>query len=120
MQQPGFQAMSGFRRDRSVTQRKLAPGTFRRIIKFAAPYRRELTIFLALILFDALIMVVNPLILRRIIDQGVGKGDTGLVTRLAMLVAGLAVVDAAINLVQRWYSARIGEGLIYAMRAKVF
>jgi ATP-binding cassette subfamily B protein len=112
--------MSGFRRDRSVTQRKLAPGTFRRIIQFAAPYRRELTIFLALILFDALIMVVNPLILRRIIDQGVAKGDTGLVTRLAMLVAGLAVIDAAVNLVQRWYSARIGEGLIYDMRAKVF
>jgi ATP-binding cassette subfamily B protein len=120
MQQPGFQAMSGFRRDRSVTKRKLAPGTFRRIIKFAAPYRRELTIFLALILFDALIMVVNPLILRRIIDDGVAQHNTGLVTRLAMLVAGLAVIDAAINLVQRWYSARIGEGLIYDMRAKVF
>ena len=120
MQQPGFQAMSGFRRDRSVTKRKLAPGTFRRIIKFAAPYRRELTIFLALILFDALIMVVNPLILRRIIDDGVAQHNTALVTRLAMLVAGLAVIDAAINLVQRWYSARIGEGLIYDMRAKVF
>ena len=90
MQQPGFQAMSGFRRDRSVTKRKLAPGTFRRIIKFAAPYRRELTIFLALILFDALIMVVNPLILRRIIDDGVAQHNTGLVTRLAIYVEHIA------------------------------
>src|SRR3954447_6535214 len=120
MQQPAFYAMSGFRRDRSVTQTKLAPGTFRRIIRFAAPYRRELTVFLVLILFDALITVVTPLILRRIIDDGVIKHDTGLVTRLAMIVAGLAVIDAAISLVQRWYSARVGEGLIYDMRAKVY
>src|SRR5215469_10123557 len=98
MQQPGFQAMSGFRRDRSVTGRKLAPGTARRIIKFAAPYRRELTIFLALILLDALITVVTSLILRRIIDDGVSKHDTALVTRLAFLAAGLAIIDAADNL----------------------
>src|SRR5690349_9265721 len=110
--------MSGFRRDRSVTKRKLAPGTFRRIITFAAPYRRELTIFLALILFDTLIMVVNPLILKRIIDDGVANHNTDLVTRLAMLVASLAIIDAAINLVQQWYSARIGKNLIYDMQTK--
>jgi ATP-binding cassette subfamily B protein len=120
MQQPGFQAMSGFRRDRSVTQRKLAPGTVRRIVQFAAPYRRELTIFLALILVDALITVATPLILRRIIDDGVVQHDTALVTRLAFLAAGLAIIDAADSLVQRWYSARVGEGLIYDMRSKVF
>ncbi len=102
MHPPGFQAMSGFRRDRSVTQQKLAPGTVRRIVRFAAPYRRELIIFLALILLDALIVVVNPLILRRILDVGVPNHDTGLVTRLALFAAGLAIVDAADSLVQRW------------------
>jgi ATP-binding cassette subfamily B protein len=112
--------MSGFRRDRSVTRRKLAPGTVRRIVQFAAPYRRELKIFLALILLDALITVATPLILRRIIDDGVVQHDTALVTRLAFLAAGLAIIDAADSLVQRWYSARVGEGLIYDMRSKVF
>ena len=119
-----WHTLSGFRRDRSVARRKLAPGTVRRIARFAAPYKRWLGMFLVLILFDAVITVLNPLILKQIIDKGVApgapKGDPALVVRLALLVAALAVVDAGINLVQRWYSARIGEGLIYDMRSKVY
>ncbi|MGZ4619822.1 MAG: ABC transporter ATP-binding protein [Frankiaceae bacterium] len=119
-----WHTLSGFRRDRSVARRKLAPGTVRRIARFAAPYKRWLGVFLVLILFDAVITVLNPLILKQIIDKGVApgapKGDPALVVRLALLVAALAVVDAGINLVQRWYSARIGEGLIYDMRSKVY
>ncbi len=119
-----WHTLSGFRRDRSVARRKLAPGTVRRIARFAAPYKRWLGVFLVLILFDAVITVLNPLILKQIIDKGVApgapKGDPALVVRLALLVAALAVVDAGINLVQRWYSARVGEGLIYDMRSKVY
>ena len=119
-----WHTLSGFRRDRTVARRKLAPGTVRRIARFAAPYKRWLGVFLVLILFDAVITVLNPLILKQIIDKGVApgapKGDPALVVRLALLVAALAVVDAGINLVQRWYSARIGEGLIYDMRSKVY
>jgi ATP-binding cassette subfamily B protein len=120
VQAPGWQTMASFRRDSSVTDRKLAPGTVRRIIRFAAPYRRDLTIFMILIVFDSLITVLNPLILKRIIDKGVAHGDSSLVVRLALLVAALALVDATISLVQRLYSARVGEGLIYDMRSKVF
>jgi ATP-binding cassette subfamily B protein len=119
-----WQVMAGFRRDRSITQKQLNKGTVRRILRFAHPYRRSLYIFLALILADAVLAVANPLILKKIIDQGVapGKahGDPGLVLKLAFLVAGIAIVDAIIALIQRWYSARIGEGLIYEMRSQVF
>jgi ATP-binding cassette subfamily B protein len=119
-----WQVMAGFRRDRSITQKQLNKGTVRRILRFARPYRRWLLIFLALILFDAILAVANPLILKKIIDDGVAPGqphgDPGLVVRLAFLVAGIAVVDAIIALIQRWYSARIGEGLIYEMRSQVF
>ena len=109
-----WHTLSGFRRDRSVARRKLAPGTVRRIARFAAPYKRWLGVFLVLILFDAVITVLNPLILKQIIDKGVApgapNGDPALVVRLALLVAALAVVDAGINLVQRWYSARDRRG----------
>src|ERR1700712_2863744 len=119
-----WQVMAGFRRDRSITQKQLNKGTMRRILRFARPYRRWLYIFLALILADAILAVANPLILKKIIDQGVApgapKGDPGLVVKHAFLAAGIAVVDALIALVQRWYSARIGEGLIYEMRSQVF
>jgi ATP-binding cassette subfamily B protein len=113
-----------YRRDSSVTQKKLAKGTVRRIVRFAAPYKRLLIVFLAIILVDAVLGVINPLILREIIDKGVapGKphGDPGLVLELAIIVGAVAVADAGLTLWQRWYSARIGEGLIYDMRVKVF
>src|SRR3984957_8687919 len=112
--------MRSFRRDDSVTAVKIAPGTLRRIANFAAPYRSILTVFMILVVVDAVIGVLNPLILREIIDQGIIHKDVGLIEGLAFLVAGLAVLDAALGLVERFVSAKVGEGLIFDMRAKVF
>jgi ATP-binding cassette subfamily B protein len=111
---------ASYRRDRSVVDKKLPPGTVRRIVAFAAPYRRQLVWFLLLVVIDAVIGVVNPLIFRAIIDRGIAHRRIGLTELLAGLIAVLAVIDAADSLANRWFSARIGEGLIYDMRAKVF
>jgi ATP-binding cassette subfamily B protein len=107
-------------RDSSVTKKKLPPGTLRRIMRFAAPYRRILGVFLGVIVVDALIGVWNPLIYRQIIDGGIAKHDSHLIVLLAMLLAGLALFDALLSLAQRYISSRVGEGLIYDMREKVF
>ncbi len=120
-----FSMMRSFRRDPSVGETKLAKGTVRRIARFAAPYRRDLTIFLVLIVIAAFVAVANPLIFKQIIDDGIGTnppetGDRGLVLALAGLVAGLALVDAVLQLWSRWCSTRIGEGLIYDMRSQVY
>jgi ATP-binding cassette subfamily B protein len=120
-----FSMMRSFRRDPSVAEQKLAPGTVKRIARFAAPYRRELTLFLVLIVLAAFLAVLNPLIFKKIIDDGIGtnppeSGDPGLVVALALLVAGLALVDAGLQLWSRWFSTRIGEGLIYDMRSAVY
>ena len=98
----------------------LAPGTVRPILGFARPYRRALGAFLGLIVVDALAGAAAPLVYRAIIDQGIQQGRTGLVVGLAAVVAGLAVLSAGIGLAQRWYSARIGEGLIHDLRTQVF
>jgi ATP-binding cassette, subfamily B, bacterial len=111
---------ASFRRDRSVTAKKLPPGTLRRIVRFAAPYKRQLFWFLLLVVLDAVIGVVNPLIFKGIIDKGIGHHRVGLTELLAATIAVLAVIDAADSLASRWFSARIGEGLIYDMRSKVF
>jgi ATP-binding cassette, subfamily B, bacterial len=111
---------ASFRRDRSVTAKKLPPGTLRRIVRFAAPYKRQLIWFLLLIVLDAVIGVVNPLIFKGIIDKGIGQHRVGLTELLAATIAVLALIDAADSLASRWFSARIGEGLIYDMRSKVF
>jgi len=115
-----IQAMRSFRSDRTVTKQKLAPGTLRRIARFASPYRGALLAFLALILADAVIGSLLPLVFRAVIDRGVIPKDSGVVTRLALLVALIALVQAVLSLAQRWFSARIGEGLIYDMRSRVY
>ncbi|MCU1691051.1 MAG: transporter related [Frankiales bacterium] len=117
--------MRSFRRDPAVSEKKLAPGTVKRIARFAAPYKRDLTVFLALIVVAAVVSVANPLIFAKIIDDGIGQdpprtGDQRLVVALALLVAGLALFDAVLQLWSRWCSTRIGEGLIYDMRSTVY
>jgi ATP-binding cassette subfamily B protein len=112
--------MRSFRRDDSIRAQKLPPGLTRRIFRFADPYRRLLLVFLVLIILDAVVTAANPLIYRAIIDNGILRHDTGVVVDLALVVAVLALVDAGLSLWQRWVSARIGEGLIFDMRAQVF
>ena len=116
----GAIGMRSLMRDASVTKRKLPPGTLRRIMNFAAPYRRMLGVFLGLIVVDALIGVWNPLIYRQIIDGGIAKHDSRLIVVLALLLGALALADALLSLAQRYISSRVGEGLIYDMREKVF
>jgi ATP-binding cassette subfamily B protein len=114
---PGARSLS---RDRSVTNHKLKPGTIRRIAGFARPYRVAIGLFLGLVIVDAVAGAATPLIYRAIIDQGIAEQRTGLVVGLAALVGALAVVSGAIGLAQRWFSSRIGEGLIHDLRTQVF
>jgi ATP-binding cassette subfamily B protein len=116
----GWMVMMSFRRDNSVVKERLKAGTVRRIAGYARPYVRELVLFLALNAVAAVIVVANPLVLKTIIDRGIIPHRPGLVAWLAIAVGVLAVLDAVIGLAQRWYSARIGEGLIYDLRTQVF
>ncbi len=113
-------AMRSFRRDESVVEHKLAPGTVRRILGYATKYKRLIVGFLFLLIIDSLLVVAQPLLFRRIVDDGITPGDAAVVTVTAGLIALLAFFDAAVGLVSRWQSAQIGEGLIYDLRAQVF
>ncbi|MGO9082623.1 MAG: ABC transporter ATP-binding protein [Streptosporangiaceae bacterium] len=115
-----WHSMRGFARDPSVTRQRLKPGTVRRIASYARPYRLPLTLFLLVTALDAVVTVVVPLLLKQIIDQGILAKDTGVVLAIAAVVAGLALFDGLLTLAGRWYSARIGEGLIYDLRTQVF
>ncbi len=115
-----WMAMRSATMDSSVKNQRLKPGTFKRIVGFARPYKASLIIFLVTVVIDALIMVATPLMLRRLIDQGVMHRDGGVVTELAIIVASLAIADALFSALGRLYSARIGEGLIFDLRTKVF
>jgi ATP-binding cassette, subfamily B, bacterial len=116
----GWHAMRSLTRDDSVRDRKLAPGTAKRVVSYARPFHREIAFFLVLVVIDAALVVATPLLLKEIIDKGIVPHDRGVVVELSLVVAGLAVADGLLTLVQRWYSSRIGEGLIYALRTEVF
>ncbi|MBA2640654.1 MAG: ABC transporter ATP-binding protein [Nocardioidaceae bacterium] len=100
--------------------RPVTRGTVRRIVAFARPYRRQIWWFLALVVVAAALVVATPLLFQRIIDDGVLRGDRQVVVVIALIIAGLAFVEGGLTLAQRWFSARIGEGLIYDLRTRVF
>ncbi|HKC26367.1 MAG TPA: ABC transporter ATP-binding protein [Jatrophihabitans sp.] len=108
------------RRDRKVVDKQLPPGTWLRVFRFAKPYKAELLIFLALVIGDAVIGVATPILAGRVVNEITRSGQARVVVQIAVLIAGLAVVDAGLSFAQRWYSARIGEGLIYDMRTAVY
>ncbi len=112
--------MRSLAQDSSVVGQGLRPGTRRRVLGYAKPFLRPIVVFLVIVVVDAFVMVASPLLLKDIIDLGVTPRDSAVVVRLALVVAGLSVVDALLTLVQRWYSQRIGEGLIYDLRTQVF
>ena len=106
--------------DQSVKDQKLKAGTVRRIAGYAAPYRTSLIFFLLTVIVDAILIITSPLLLKELIDKGVTPGDARLVTKLAILVGLVAIADAIFSIIGRWFSSRIGEGLIYDLRSGVF
>src|SRR5690606_21738894 len=116
----GWQVLRSMGRDRSTAAQKLAPGTVRRILGFARPYARLLIALVVLLAVGAGLGALTPLIFREIINEGVLGKDARLVVLLACLVAAIAVASAVVGLAERWCSSRLGDGLIFDMRSRVF
>jgi ATP-binding cassette, subfamily B, bacterial len=108
------------RTDRSVAATRLGRDTVRRVLRFARPHKRLIGVFLLLTVVDAGLVVVSPLLIRRLVDDGIGQGDVTLVAVLAGLLAVAAVLDALLALGTGYLSSRIGESLILDLRTAVF
>lgn len=115
-----WQTYQSMTRDRSVQNKKVSRSTVRRILGYARPYRAIVAIFLLTLVVTSLLSVAQPLLFRRIVDDGISVGNASLVTWTAVAIAGLAIADAGLGLVSRWFSARIGEGLIFNLRTQVY
>ncbi|MQW75090.1 ATP-binding cassette domain-containing protein [Nocardioides sp. dk4132] len=113
-------AMRHLRTDRSAVDNRLERGTLRRILTFARPHRALISVFLVLTVIDAATVVVTPLLVKKVVDDGILGGDGALVTELALAMAGFAVISAVLTVLNGWLSSRIGEGLIFDLRTSVF
>ncbi|KAA0232786.1 MAG: putative multidrug export ATP-binding/permease protein [Acidimicrobiales bacterium] len=98
----------------------LSEGIVARVWAFARPYRSMLVGFLVTIILASVLSLVPPLLFRSIIDQALPQKDTGLLALLAGIVIVAAFIEAGLSLLERWWSARIGEGLIFDLRSALF
>ncbi len=115
-----WQAYRSLTRDRSVSDRKVNRVLVRRIFGYAGKYRTLIIFFLITLVLVSLLSVAQPLMIPRLVDDGINEGNSTVVTVTALIIAGLAILDAALGLVSRWFSSRIGEGLIYDLRTEVY
>ncbi|MBI2169882.1 MAG: ABC transporter ATP-binding protein [Actinobacteria bacterium] len=116
-----WHAAWGFRHGRDeVEGARINRALVRRVLGFARPYRVIIGVFLGVIVVEALLDVIPPLLLRGIIDHAIPDKDQGLVTALATATIGVFVLNAVLGIGERWCSASIGEGLIYDLRVALF
>ncbi len=112
--------LMGFRRDEALRGRRMNRETMRRVFQYVRPYRAILIGFVITVVLDAIVSAVPPLLFRALIDHALPHRDRTLVTILAASAIALAFADAMLSLLQRWYSSRVGEGLIYDLRVALF
>ncbi|MDQ3715341.1 MAG: ABC transporter ATP-binding protein/permease [Actinomycetota bacterium] len=116
-----WRAMRSFSSDPANKDKDIPAGTWKRVMGYASPYRRDLTLFIGMVVLAAIAGVATPVLAGDIVNViSSDSGTTGAVIKLASIIAGLAVFDALMSLAQRWYSARIGEGVIYDLRTQVY
>ena len=109
-----------FNKDASVLKEKIKPGTTRRTLRYAAPYAGWLAVFLLVVVVDATVTIVYPLLFRRIINDGILKGNEGLILHLAVAVALLGIFDGFLGLMQTFLASSIGAGIVLSLRARLF
>jgi ATP-binding cassette, subfamily B, bacterial len=113
-------AMRSMWQDASVVKQTVKPGTAKRMLRFALPYSGLLALFLLVVIVDAAAGIVNPLIFRDLINNGILKGNAALVVRLAILAGLIGVFDAALGIGQSFLSSTIGARIVLSLRTKLF
>lgn len=106
--------------DPEIARHKLDRGTLRRVLSYATPFRGLLLVFLLVVIVASALSVAPLLLFQRIIDDGVLAGDVPLIVTLSLAVAGMAVFNAGLGILERWCAARVGEGLILRLRTEIY
>lgn len=107
-------------RDSSVKNKGIKSDTFSRIVNYAKPLNKDISYLIVIVIVDAFLVVAQPLLFKRIVDDGISAGNRQIVITTAVLVAILAILSAGLSIVERLFSSRIGEGLILTLRSQVF
>ena len=115
-----FQAYRGFTSDKSVVGQQLGRETLKRIGSYATEFKVQIVFYLIVLVIQSVVVVVQPLLFKEIVDVSIPSGDSGAVVKTALLIAGISIFEAAIGVLNRWQQSSIGESLIYKLRVQVF
>ena len=115
-----FQAYRGFTSDKSVVGQQLGRETLKRIGSYATEFKVQIIFYLLVLVVQSVVVVVQPLLFKEIVDVSIPSGDSGAVVKTALLIAGISIFEAAIGVLNRWQQSSIGESLIYKLRVQVF
>ncbi|MET3963911.1 ATP-binding cassette subfamily B protein [Marmoricola sp. OAE513] len=117
---PMMAAMRAMRTDPSVVDQKLTRRTLRRVLGFAGPHKKLISGFIFFVVLDAALVVVTPLLVKYLLDDGIVAGNGSVITWVALAMVGVALVDALLGVASGYLSSRIGENLIFDLRTQVF
>jgi ATP-binding cassette subfamily B protein len=106
--------------DPSVLKQKVKPGTAQRTLAFALPYTSLLVVFLLVVIVDASITIINPLLYRQIINNGILKGNSPLIIHFAIIAGCLGLFDGALGIAQTFLAAKIGAEIVLSLRDRLF
>lgn len=116
-----FQIMHSMSADRSgLDGKSINKATRKRVFAFAQPYRAHITMFLVTIVVATFLGLLPPLLIRKVFDVAIADDNGGYLNTLFIIMVVAAVGEALLSLVERWLSSRIGEGLIYDLRVRLF
>lgn len=107
-------------RDGSVKKRGIKDGTVNRVLGYAKPLKKDISFLIFIVVIDAFLVIAQPLLFKRIVDDGIAAGNRSVVIYTAIMVGFLAIFSAGLSIVSRMFSSRIGEGLILTLRGQVF
>ena len=107
-------------RDGSVKKRGIKNGTVNRVLGYAKPLKKDISFLIFIVVIDAFLVIAQPLLFKRIVDDGIAAGNRSVVIYTAIMVGFLAIFSAGLSIVSRMFSSRIGEGLILTLRGQVF
>ncbi|MFY7841377.1 MAG: ABC transporter ATP-binding protein [Actinomycetes bacterium] len=107
-------------RDGSVKKRGIKNGTVNRVLGYAKPLKKDISFLVFIVVIDAFLVIAQPLLFKRIVDDGIAAGNRSVVIYTAIMVGFLAIFSAGLSIVSRMFSSRIGEGLILTLRGQVF
>ncbi|MGO2609285.1 ABC transporter ATP-binding protein [Glutamicibacter arilaitensis] len=97
-----------------------ASTTPKRVLGFAAGYKSRLLVFVLFSILAAVLAVITPVLAGRVVDEIVAQSGIRIIINLALIMAVIAILDSVVSVVVRWFSSRLGEGIIYDLRTAVF